>query len=471
MFNRKSSKEAENKKYDLLVAELDRVIGGDLTLCNVKESENPEIAEKVNAVISAFHHINNNFVMRSNSAMEAIGDNSNVKNMMDQVLFQSRSISSMEDSSRSLSESIGDINTSVDRIKSDANKVVETTQSSVVEIGSNVGIINETSSEISAINESLDAFHEEINQISEIVETVKGVASQSNLLALNASIEAARAGESGKGFAVVAEQVRVLSTNTAELADEIVTRVNTLQASINDLAPRMDATSKKLEDGAVKIEGTIKEVENISSQMNEVRDSIEKIGSAIETQANITSAFADNLGDMNTAQDELMNLCTKTGQHIYKIGRYVDTLRSDMFRRCSNVTIQDQLRIFEIDHFILTWRIYNHAMEFETLRLAQVNNPTGPSACKLGKWIQAQKDPELTGSAAFKEVDRAHKAFHALCVKSWEAKEAGDVELALKYFGDVFDAFGVYSKAIKGLMDFEKRRGNTEVTEVIVFGK
>lgn len=58
---------------------------------------------------------------------------------------------------------------------------------------------------------------------------VKKVASQSNLLALNASIEAARAGEAGKGFAVVADQVRQLSSNTSESAEDIVRYVNELK--------------------------------------------------------------------------------------------------------------------------------------------------------------------------------------------------------------------------------------------------
>ena len=75
---------------------------------------------------------------------------------------------------------------------------------------------------------------------------------QSNLLALNASIEAARAGEAGKGFAVVADQVRLLSSNTAESAEDIVKYVTELKENIDELALAMDETTVSLAEGNSK---------------------------------------------------------------------------------------------------------------------------------------------------------------------------------------------------------------------------
>ena len=86
---------------------------------------------------------------------------------------------------------------------------------------------------------------------------VKKVASQSNLLALNASIEAARAGEAGKGFAVVADQVRQLSGNTAESAEDIVKYVTELRTDIGELALSMNETTSKLAEGNEKVEQSL----------------------------------------------------------------------------------------------------------------------------------------------------------------------------------------------------------------------
>ena len=79
-------------------------------------------------------------------------------------------------------------------------------------------------------------------KISAIIGTINDIASQTNLLALNAAIEAARAGETGRGFAVVADEVRKLSIEStssakeiAQLVDESVTRIMTLEASLKNL--------------------------------------------------------------------------------------------------------------------------------------------------------------------------------------------------------------------------------------------
>lgn len=457
-------------KIDYLLAQLERIANSDLEPAVAENDYEKELADAVNKAIQGVYHKCNPFVVRANEALKELADNSNVKDMLAQVDEQRRDVTKMEGSSATLSDAIHDINGSVEAIRDMAHNVVDTTHSSADAIRSNVGTINETSRELTDINVEIGTFRQEIQQISEIVETVKKVAAQSNLLALNASIEAARAGEAGKGFAVVADQVRELSSNTAALADDIVGRVSELQNSINQIAPKIDLTSKKLEDGSHVIEDSIEGLSEITSQMNEVSDSIDRIYEAVETQGSITQEFSSIIKALSGRADTLYEICHKTGSHVFKVSRYVDTLRSDMFRQISNLTIQDQLHIFEIDHFILTWRVYNNAMDFEHLKITQLNNSTGPSACKLGKWIQAQTDKDLVASPEFKEVDRAHKALHSAAVKSWEAKDAGDIEGAVRAWDDVFAAFLVYQKSIHGLMEFEKRRGNREVTEVVLMG-
>ena len=101
-------------------------------------------------------------------------------------------------------------------------------------------------------------------------------------------------------------------------------------------------------------------------------------------QSDVTKDFTKQISNISDSYAELTKDCIEQGTHIFQIGRYIDTARSDMARGFSEITQQDWLRVFEIDHFILMWRVYNNAMDFERLKVTQLNNP---ESCKLGKWI------------------------------------------------------------------------------------
>lgn len=465
MFGRKTTQDV-NRDKELLLQAMDKMIAGDFSEVSSEGFSDPIYSEKLNQIVAAYKRANNNYIMRLNEAMESIGDNSYVKNMLDQVSLQQESITNMNDSSKVLKDSINNISQAMGDIRDNTHDMLHTSQSSSVNMSDSIRVVNESSQKIADINGQVQAFHEKINKIGEIVDIVKKVASQSNLLALNASIEAARAGEAGKGFAVVADQVRQLSSNTSESAEDIVRYVNELKNDIGVLAESMNETTSKLEEGNKKVEDSLVDIEKMASQMTEIKDKIDEVFSDIDKQSEFTSDFAKQVSNISDSYEELSKDCKEQGTHVYKIGRYIDTTRSDMVRGFAEVTTQDWLRIFEIDHFILMWRVYNNVVDFEHLKITQLNNN---ETCKLGKWLAAQTDPAITGCTEFAELKASHNDIHKYATQSWQAKEDGNVELAMEYFNKAHDAFYVYQKKIKNMQAKLRQLGETESTEIVVF--
>jgi len=460
----KKVKNSEKKLSDLelLTVAMDKVIAGEYASIDSSIFSNPAIAEKFNDVILTVKKSNNQFIMRLNHAMMSIGDNSYVKSMFDQVKMQTLSIGDMKDSSKNLESSIANISNSVAHIKSNTYEVIKASQQSEVNMNESIKVVNASSEDITKINIQVQTFQEKINKISAIIDMVKKIASQSNLLALNASIEAARAGEAGKGFAVVADQVRQLSSNTSASAEDIVKTVTELQAGIGSLASAMDETTIRLANGNLKVEQSVKDIQMINSQINTIREEIDSIYGAVDTQSAVTKEFGNQIENISDSYQELSKDCMAAGNHMFKSGRYIDTVRSDMVRGFAEITKLDWLKVFEIDHFILTWRIYNNAAGFEELKITQINNST---SCKLGKWISAQTDTRLTNSQAFKELVSCHNDIHKHGTDSWIAKDKGDIDDAINHFNLALEAYGRYQKAISKVKDV--MRGMGETTETI----
>ena len=112
-----------------------------------------------------------------------------------------------------------------------------------------VDVMQGIAGELNRAAEGISAVSEQSEMISSIVQTIRGIAEQTNLLALNAAIEAARAGEQGRGFAVVADEVRSLAGRTSQATVEIVEVVRRNHELAQDAVNSMDASKDKAEQG------------------------------------------------------------------------------------------------------------------------------------------------------------------------------------------------------------------------------
>lgn len=463
MFRKKNRNSLYEEDNTLLMECMEKVISGDISSVDITAFHNKELGEKFNAVIMSFLKSNNNFVMRLNNSMTKIGDSSCVKEMIEQVNSQTVAINDMRGSSQDLDNSIQNIQSSVEKIQGNSHSVIETAYHCIEDMNSSIRIVDGSSERIFKINDQISNFKEKAIKINEILDMVKKIAQKSGLLALNASIEAARAGEAGKGFAVVANQIKDLSSNTTSSAEDVVKYVAELMEGISAISEAVNSTTKQLQDGNESVHKSVREMDMITEQLNDIRNEIDGIYEEINTQSSLTQSFVSSIDSIADSYKTLSEECVTTGGHLYQISRDVDKSRSDMARKSSMLSTLDWLTIFEVDHLIFTWRVYNNLADFEQLKIEQLNNPKG---CKLGKWIVGQQDTRITGSAAFKQVVKDHEDIHKYACDSWYAKNKGDREEALKQFNLAYEAYNRFTKSINTLRETVKSTGDNEVTEI-----
>lgn len=465
MFGSKGKKDKTTVPADntLLIEWMDKAIAGDFSPVDLSQFQDPKLAEKYNQVLGSFVQLNNNFVMRLNDSMTLIGDSSCVKDMIEQVNSQTTAINDMQGSSQELGTSVQNIQDAVYTIQEKTHNVREDANSCVVDMNSSIRTVDASVASVLQINDQIADFQAKAAKINEIIDMVKKVASKSGLLALNASIEAARAGEAGKGFAVVANQVKELSANTTQSAEDAMTYVRELLDGISNLAESINTTAEQLASGNTSIHHSLESLEHMNENMKLVSSEIDHIYGEINTQSALTQAFVASIDTIAASYEDLSKGCVGTGAHMYKISRLIDNLRSDVARRRAKLYTQDWITVYEIDHLIFTWRIYNNLADFETLKLEQVNNPKG---CKFGKWVAAQTDSRITGSSAFKQASKFHNEIHTHAVDSWNAKDSGNREEAFRHFQLAYAAYPKFVAALKDLKKVIASTGDTNFSKI-----
>ena len=243
-----------------------------------------------------------------------------------------RTITNQQNSATQAKSAVDDMNHSVNQVASNAaeaatsaNEAASAANEGKRVVGDTVASIENLAQNVAETAEVIQKLENDSNQVGEVLDVIKGIAEQTNLLALNAAIEAARAGEQGRGFAVVADEVRTLASRTQQSTEEIQKTIERLQSAAQSAVNVMHSGNERARESveAANKAGhsldTITETINMISQMNaQIAQSTDSqqvtsknIVGSVDAIFQRTEETSRNSHKLESASTELADLATK----------------------------------------------------------------------------------------------------------------------------------------------------------------
>jgi len=289
------------------MAGIKRMTQGDYTQpVNTKaKGELAQLASDVNVM----QHGLRNMIEDMKSSATVLDDNSQrLQSMMTGMLRQSDEVQTRTEL---LATATNEMTAASQEVAGNASGAAEAAmqadqnaQDGIKVMNNTIGSINQLADDVQNVASVMNKLASDTSKIGSVLDVIKGIAEQTNLLALNAAIEAARAGEQGRGFAVVADEVRTLAQRTQESTEEIHQIISTVHNGTKDAVHAMQVSQDRTAQCVTLSQQAGETISNVTAAVETIKGMNTQIATAAEEQSSVADDINANINGVASLAQE-----------------------------------------------------------------------------------------------------------------------------------------------------------------------
>ena len=310
---------------------MDQVAAGDLT-AHFKVQSRDELGELGGAFNQTVQRIHALLEQVNNTVHDVEGQATRVLSVSAQsntaAAEQRAQIEQVATAMNEMSATSQEVANSAASAVGNAQSVNDETISGRVQVEQQVSNIQKLAQEIDGSVVAINQLATNSKSIGQVLDVIKGIAEQTNLLALNAAIEAARAGEQGRGFAVVADEVRNLAQRTQHSTAEIEQMISQLHGGVSSAVKAMSASHVMADETVAQSVEVQSALENILAAVGMIVDQIQQIAAAAEQQTAVAHDIDQNIVQINQTGELTAQGADETAQASQDMSAQVEHLKT-----------------------------------------------------------------------------------------------------------------------------------------------
>ena len=328
-----ATKNSITRPLDRVNKMLNIVASGDLShkLDENGNDEFAQLAKNCNLLIDSLRNLIQGIVSRSTQLAAAAEQTSAVtaqsttaiEEQRNQVEQAASATTEMSSTSQSVLSSANDALGEIKQADDEAERVKTISER-------NKATIEQLANEVESASQVINKLQQDSASIGGILDVIRGIAEQTNLLALNAAIEAARAGEQGRGFAVVADEVRTLASRTQESTQEIQNMIEVLQTGAGKAVTVMDTGKSQAANCVEQSEQANAALETITHAVHQAYDRSTQIATAAEEQSVVAHEISENLESIVTIAEQTTAGSQQTASSSGEVAKLAEELQQSV---------------------------------------------------------------------------------------------------------------------------------------------